>query len=378
MFQPLTKSDFGKTWEEARVYCRPVCFVDRPHELDEACLRIADTLLWFAAWHVSLRDTDEVRSAIVPVPELDAWIAAMPDRLAAAATAQRAAVARPRGALQLGERMVRLNEPQIMGILNVTPDSFSDGGKHVDAAAASEAGYALASAGAAIVDVGGESTRPGAPLVWEGDEIQRVEGVVAALAKGGVAVSIDTRKAAVMEAALAAGATVVNDISALRYDERAMEVVARAGCPVVLMHAPSAKSDPHEGGAYSHILFDVYDMLAERIAACTAAGIDPAKIIVDPGLGFGKGVADNLALVNGVALFHTLGCPILFGASRKRMIGALDNEAPTDQRLGGSAALHYQAATQGAQMLRVHDVAETRQALRVWRGLRDAALTGQD
>ncbi|KTE24494.1 MULTISPECIES: dihydropteroate synthase [unclassified Sphingopyxis] len=375
MFQPLTKPDLGKTWEDARVYCRPACFVDRPHELDDGCLRIADTMIWFAAWHVSLRDNESVRSAIVPISELDDWIAAMPDRLAEAVTAQRAAVVRPRGTLQLGERVVRLNEPQVMGILNVTPDSFSDGGKHIDTAAASEAGYALASAGAAIVDVGGESTRPGAPLVWEGDEIQRIEGVVSALAKGGVAVSIDTRKATVMEAALAAGATIVNDVSALRYDERAMEVVVRAGCPVVLMHAPSAKSDPHEGGTYSNILFDVYDMLAERIAACTAAGINPAKIIVDPGLGFGKGVADNLALVNGVALFHTLGCPILFGASRKRMIGALDNEAPTDQRLGGSVALHYQAATQGAQLLRVHDVAETRQALRVWRGLRDAALT---
>ena len=375
MFQPLAKSDFGKTWEDARVYLRPTCFVDRPHELDNDCLRIADTMVWFAAWHLSLRDDGVVRSAIVPVAELDGWVAAMSDRLAEAAMAQRIAVTRPRGTLQLGERTIRLSEPQIMGILNVTPDSFSDGGKHVDSVAAAEAGFAMGAAGAAIIDVGGESTRPGAPLVWEGDEIKRVEDVVAALAKGGVAVSIDTRKAAVMEAALAAGARIVNDISALRYDDRAMDVVARAGCPVVLMHAPSAKSDPHEGGQYAHILFDVYDMLAERVAACIAAGIDAAKIIVDPGLGFGKGVGDNLALINGLALFHTLGCPILFGASRKRLIGALDNEAPADQRLGGTVALHYQAATQGAQLLRVHDIAENRQALRVWRGLRDAALT---
>ncbi|MBB5706192.1 dihydropteroate synthase [Sphingopyxis panaciterrulae] len=376
MFAPLTRPGLGAASPDARLYCRPVCFVDRPHELDDACLRLADTMLWFAAWHVSLRDGTGVKSAIVPVPELDDWIAVLPDRLAEAATMQRAAIRRSRGALHLGERTVRLNEPQIMGILNVTPDSFSDGGKHVDAAAAVEAGFAMASAGAAIADVGGESTRPGAPLVWEGDEIQRVEAVVAALAKGGVAVSIDTRKAAVMEAALAAGATLVNDISALRYDDRAMEVVARAGCPVVLMHAPSAKSDPHEGGRYAHALFDVYDMLGDRVAACVAAGIDPAKIIVDPGIGFGKGIADNLALANGLSLFHTLGCPLLFGASRKRMIGALDNEAPADARLGGSLALHYRAAEQGAQLLRVHDVAETRQALRVWRGLRDAALTG--
>jgi dihydropteroate synthase len=375
MFQPLTKPDLGKMWEDARVYLRPTCFVDRPHELDEGALRIADTMVWFAAWHVSLRENDAVRSAVVPVAELDDWIAAMPDRQGEAAQAQRAGVTRSRGNLQLGERTIRLGEPQLMGILNVTPDSFSDGGKHVDAVAAADAGFAMATAGAAIIDVGGESTRPGAPLVWEGDEIQRVEAVVSALAKGGVAVSIDTRKAAVMEAALAAGAGIVNDISALRYDERAMDVVVQARCPVVLMHAPSAKSDPHEGGGYAHVLFDVYDMLAERVAACVAAGIDPAKIIVDPGIGFGKGVGDNLALVNGLALFHTLGCPILFGASRKRMIGALDNEAAAYQRLGGTVALHYQAAAQGAQLLRVHDIAENRQALRVWRGLRDAALT---
>jgi dihydropteroate synthase len=179
-----------------------------------------------------------------------------------------------------------------------------------------------------------------------------------------------------MEAALAAGAGIVNDISALRYDERALELVAKAGCPVVLMHAPSATSDPHEGGDYAHPLFDVYDMLAERIAACEAAGITRERIIVDPGIGFGKGVADNLALINGIALFHTLGCSILFGASRKRMIGALDNEAAADARLGGSVALHYQAASHGAQLLRVHDVPETRQALRMWRGIRDAALVG--
>lgn len=376
MFQPLTKPDLGQTWEDARVYLRPTCFIDRPHELDEGALRIADTMVWFAAWHVSLRNNDAVKSAVVPVAELDDWIAAMPDRLGEAAEAQRAGVARPRGNLRLGERTIRLGEPQLMGILNVTPDSFSDGGKHIDAAAAIDAGFAMGAAGAAIIDVGGESTRPGAPLIWEGDEIQRIEDVVAALAKGGVAVSIDTRKAAVMEAALAAGAGIVNDISALRYDDRAIEVVVQAGCPVVLMHAPSAKSDPHEGATYAHALFDVYDMLAERVAACKAAGVDPAKVIVDPGIGFGKGVGDNLALVNGLALFHTLGCPILFGASRKRLIGALDNEAAADQRLGGTVALHYQAAAQGAQMLRVHDVAENRQALRVWRGLRDTALTG--
>lgn len=376
MFTPLTKAALTSAPATARIYCRPTCFVDRPHELDDACLRIADTMLWFAAWHVSLVDGASVQSVVVTVPEMSGWLDAMPSAQGDAVRGQIAAVQRPRGSLKLGERIIRLNEPQLMGILNVTPDSFSDGGKHVDPQAAVDAGFAMASAGAAMIDVGGESTRPGAPLIWEGDEIKRVEGVVAALAKGGVAVSIDTRKAAVMEAALAAGASVINDISALRFDERAMEVVAKAGCPVVLMHAPSAKSDPHDGADYVHPLFDVYDMLAERVAACTAVGIAHDHIIVDPGIGFGKGVADNLSLVGGLALFHTLGCPVLFGASRKRMIGALDGEAATDARLGGSVALHYQAASHGAQLLRVHDVPETRQALRMWRGLRDAALVG--
>lgn len=174
MFTPLTKSDFATIAADARLYCRPTCFVDRPHELDDACLRIADTLVWFAACHVSVRDGAGVKSAIVPVAELGDWIAAMPDAVGQQAQAQLANVARPRGALKLGERVVRLNEPQIMGILNVTPDSFSDGGKHFDTQAAVDAGFAMAAAGAALIDVGGESTRPGAKELWEGDEIERI------------------------------------------------------------------------------------------------------------------------------------------------------------------------------------------------------------
>jgi dihydropteroate synthase len=375
MFEPLTLADLGGAGPDAQIYCRPTAFVDRPHELDANCLRLADTMLWFSAWHIGLRDGARVRSAVVPAAVMTDWRAAMPDRLAQAAATQLAQIARPRTSLTLKERVVRFNEPQVMGVLNVTPDSMSDGGKYGDAQAAIDTGFAMAAAGAAIVDVGGESTRPGAALVWEGDEIKRIEPVIAALAKGGVAVSVDTRKAAVMEAALAAGATLINDISALRYDDRALELVAKSGSPVVLMHAPSAKSDPHEGASYTHILYDVFDFLATRIAACEAAGIARDRIIIDPGIGFGKGVADNLILLNGLALFHALGCPLLFGASRKRMIGALDGEAGVGDRLGGSIALHYHAAALGAQLLRVHNVPETRQALRMWRGLRDAALT---
>jgi dihydropteroate synthase len=227
-------------------------------------------------------------------------------------------------------------------------------------------------AGAALLDIGGESTRPGAATVWEGDEIARVVPVIQLLGAAGAAVSIDTRKAAVMEAALDAGAGIVNDVSALTWDERAPEVVAARGCPVVLMHhrpKPDARTD---------VLIEVYDWLEARIEAAVAAGVDRARIIVDPGLGagsFGKNVRDNLTLINGLSLLHGLGCPILLGASRKTFIGALNGEAPVERRLGGSLATALAGAMQGVQLLRVHDAYETVQAVRVWRGLRDEALS---
>ncbi len=361
-----------------RIYLQPTAFVARPHGLDGRVERLRDGALWYSAYQLTRRDEAGGRrkgEALVPVDEIAATLATWPDAVRAQGERQLAALHSPTKPLTLGERVIRLDQPKVMGILNVTPDSFSDGGKHIDSEAAANAGFAMGEAGAALVDVGGESTRPGAPLIWEGDEIERVRPVIERLARGGVAVSADTRKAAVMEAALGAGAAIINDISALLYDERALDVVRQAGCPVILMHAPSQKSDPHEGGEYQDVLFDVYDWLAARVAAVEAAGIARDHIIVDPGIGFGKGVADNLALVNGAALFHTLGCPLLIGASRKRMIGALDHEAPAERRLGGSLALHLAAIERGAQIIRAHDVPETVQAIRLWQGLRDAALT---
>ena len=376
MLEPLTKADLQGFAPDARIYCQPACLVERPHGLDGRVARIADTMVWFAGWQVAVREPGgAVSEALVPVEEMADWIAAMPDALAARASAQVAAVSAPRAALDLKGRSIRMSDPQIMGILNCTPDSFSDGGRNGDPERACAAGVDMAAAGAAIVDVGGESTRPGAPLVWEGDEIARIIPVIERLARAGVAVSVDTRKAGVMEAALGAGATMINDVSALGYDERAAAVVAKAGCPVVLMHAPSQTSNPHANPHYDDVLYDVFDWLEAAIARALAAGISRDKIIVDPGIGFGKGVLENLRLTGGLALFHALGQPLLFGASRKRMIGALDGEAEADARLGGSIALAYQAASVGAQLHRVHDVAETRQALRVWRAGRDAALT---
>ncbi|WP_076071536.1 dihydropteroate synthase [Sphingomonas montana] len=359
------------------LYLRPTAFVDAPFGHDGQVLRLAGGLAWFAAVElIRVEAGRRVAQTLVPVDRLDAALTALPDAERAAGEAVLARLVAARPALTLAERTIRLDQPQVMAILNVTPDSFSDGGQHDgDAAAAAGAGVAMAAAGAALIDVGGESTRPGAAAVWEGDEIARIRPVVERMARAGVAVAIDTRKAAVMEAALGAGAGIVNDVSALSWDARSAGVVAAAGCPVVLMHHAGDPQTMQDRPAYGDVLIQVYDWLAARIAAAEAAGIARARIIVDPGIGFGKTVAHNLALLNGLSLFHGLGCPVLLGASRKRFIGALSNEAPVDRRLGGSVAIAMTGAAQGVQLLRVHDVAETVQALKVWRGLRDEALT---
>lgn len=357
----------------SRTYLRPTGFVDAPFGHDGKVARLAGGMLWFSAVEIAeVEGARLVSSELVSVEQLEQRIGDM------AAEAQTAweRIRADRAALTVGQRTVRLDQPQVVGILNVTPDSFSDGGRHDDAASAAEAGHAMATAGAAIVDVGGESTRPGAKPVWEGDELKRVLPIVEQLSRSGTAVSIDTRKAAVMEGALASGAGLVNDVSALTYDDRAIEVVAKAGCPVVLMHhqgqPETMQQAPHYEGP---VLFEVYDWLEAQIDAAALAGVDRSRILVDPGIGFGKSVQHNLQLLNGLSLFHGLGCGIMLGASRKRMIGALSGEAPADQRLAGSITLALKGAEQGAQLLRVHDVPETVQALKVWRGLRDAALT---
>jgi dihydropteroate synthase len=289
--------------------------------------------------------------------------------------AQWEALTTPRPPLQLGGRTIRLDQPQVMAIVNATPDSFSDGGQFADAAAAAEAGATMAAEGAAIIDVGGESTRPGARSIWEGDEIERVVPAIRQLASGGAAVSVDTRKADVMTAAVEAGAQMINDVSALTYDARSAEVAAGLKVPVVLMHHQGPPEVMQDDPRYDDVLVEVYLWLEERIAAAVEAGIASDKILVDPGFGFGKNVGHNLELMNGLALFHSLGCPLVIGASRKRTIGALSGEAPADKRLGGSIAFAMKAIEQAAQILRVHDAFETVQAVRIWRGLRDQALT---
>jgi dihydropteroate synthase len=210
--------------------------------------------------------------------------------------------------------------------------------------------------------------------VWEGDEIERIAPIIRQLAGSGAAVSADTRKADVMTAAIAAGARMINDVSALTYDDRSAGVIAGAGVPVVLTHHKGAPETMQDDPRYDDVLVEVYLWLDDRIRAAEGAGIKRDRVLVDVGFGFGKKLAHNLELMNGLALFHSLGCPLVVGASRKRTIGALSAEAPVDKRLGGSIAFALKAAEQGVQLLRVHDVFEAVQALRVWRGMRDQAL----
>ena len=360
-----------------RVYIRPVGLAESPQTFAGATIRLGSSLVWCHLLAIETFDAGRLTARqIVPVDAFAGAVSALNDDQVERARTQFANLSRQHAPLALGERMLRFDQPQVMGILNVTPDSFSDGGRFTDdPASAADAGFAMLTAGASLIDIGGESTRPDAPAVWEGDEIARVVPAIQALAHSGAILSVDTRKAAVMEAALDAGAHIVNDVSAMLFDNRALDVVAQAGCPVVLMHAPSQGQNPHSGAGYANVVTDVFDWLEARIAAVIKAGIARDRILIDPGIGFGKSLADNLALINALPLLHALGQPILFGASRKRMIGALSNEAPVDSRLGGSLALALSAIGSGAQIVRVHDVPETVQAARVWRGLRDAALT---
>jgi len=354
-------------------YLRPIALAESPQSEHGGAVRLAGGMVHASRFALMRREAGRIVARdLYGARELEQALPGLPEEV----RALWADLQHPPAALQCGARTIRLDQPQVMGILNVTPDSFSDGGEFLDRPEVAQAhAAAMLEAGAALIDIGGESTRPGAPAVWEGDELKRVIPMVERCAAMGAAISVDTRRAAVMEAALAAGAHVFNDVSALRHDPRSMELAVRSGAPVVLMHAPGEGEDLHGNAAYADVVLDVFDWLRERRDAALAAGIARERIVLDPGIGFGKSLAENLALMNALPLFHALGQPLLVGASRKRMIGALSAEAPAHQRLGGSLTLALRALDAGVQLLRVHDVPETVQALRVWRGLRDAALT---
>lgn len=364
-----------------RIYIQPLTLVPSPQAVAGDAVRLGGSMAYAHTFAVTICEAGEVVERATCTPrEMAEVLGDLSGPILDEAEAQWANIGRQHAPIQCGTRTVKLDEPQVMGILNVTPDSFSDGGKFNDYGTAMRVQAALMhEAGAALIDIGGESTRPGAKAVWEGEEIARVVPAIQHCVKMGAAVSVDTRRPGVMQAALDAGAHVINDVSALRHDPRSLQFAASTGKPVILMHAPGpsneAAQDLHDDAHYTNVVFDVFDWLRDRRDAALAAGIAREHIILDPGVGFGKSLAENLALLNALPLFHALGQPLLLGASRKRLIGALSNEAAADKRLGGSLALAKLGMDAGFHLLRVHDVAETVQLRNVWRGLRDAALT---
>ncbi|MGH1466892.1 MAG: dihydropteroate synthase [Cognatishimia sp.] len=263
-----------------------------------------------------------------------------------------------------------MQQPQTMGILNVTPDSFSDGGQHNAPKAAIARSREMVRQGATLIDVGGESTRPGSNLVAIEDEIARTAPVIEAVAAAAIApISIDTRKAPVAKAALAAGAGLINDVAGFTYDADLAPLAAAKAVPVCVMHAQGDPATMQDDPRYDDVLLDVYDFLEAQVGYLTGLGIPRGQIVVDPGIGFGKTTTHNLAILARLSLFHALGCPILLGASRKRFIGTIGDAAEAAARMPGSLAVALAGVAQGVQFLRVHDVAETTQALRLWQAV---------
>lgn len=340
----------------ARHYIRPIGRLGTSAQPIALAVAGREDLLFAAAEMIERRD-GIVQRHVVGAKELLEGVSAD-----AAGLLRR--VQRPRPAIA----GLALDRPRIMGIVNVTPDSFSDGGRYLGADAAIAHALQLENEGADILDIGGESTRPGSDPVGIEEECRRVLPVIEALAKRAqVPLCIDTRNGEVMRRAAQAGARILNDVSALAYDPKSLQVAAETGLPVVLMHAQGDPKTMQHNPVYADVVLDVYDALEARVEACEKAGIPRERLVVDPGIGFGKTVAHNLALLGALSVFHGLGCVLLLGASRKTFIGKLSGAAPAG-RLPGSVAAALMGAAQGVQIVRVHDVAATRQALAVWQG----------
>ncbi|MDR9484582.1 MAG: dihydropteroate synthase [Sediminimonas sp.] len=329
-------------------YYRPIAQTD-PHR-PAGAMTLAGGWTWFDRVEVLSR---EAPPRLIPAADL-------PDGARARLCAPREAIAG-----------MAMDAPRLMGILNITPDSFSDGGVHFAPDAAQAHARAMAEAGADIIDVGGESTRPGADEIAPDEEQRRTAPVIAAMRAAGLRtpISIDTRKRTVAQAAVAAGADLVNDVSGFTFDETLAGYCAEAGLPVCAMHTQGNPQTMQRDPRYGDVVLDVYDFLADRVAALVAAGIPRARIVVDPGIGFGKTQAHNLALLARLSVFHGLGCAVLLGASRKRFIGDIGAAAPGAARVHGSIAVALAGVAQGVQILRVHDVGETRSALNLWQAV---------
>ncbi len=351
---------------EDRLYLRPAGLVPLARAPERAALRpLAGGPLGFAAMELIARRPSRVTDrTMVPAPALQQWANGQDAAVAARIETCLGLIAAGRGPVT----GLALDAPRVMGIVNVTPDSFSDGGNFADPATAAAHGRALVAAGADILDIGGESTKPGAQEVPAEVQVARVVPVIESLADSGAVLSIDTRSAAVMRAAVAAGAAIINDVSALSHDPAALATARELAVPVILTHMRGAPETMADHAQYDDVSLDVFDELECHVEACIAAGIPRERLIIDPGFGFAKTRAQNVVLLSELALLHGLGCALAVGASRKSFAPG-HARIPTRERLPASLAAAFAAADQGAQILRVHDVRETCQMLAVWQNL---------
>jgi dihydropteroate synthase len=322
--------------------------------------------LAFPTCEIILRTRTETRRVIATLAEAEAWRQQAGAELSERLASRLDLLSRPRPGGN--------GAPILMGIVNVTPDSFSDGGEHLDPEAAVALALDQARAGASILDIGGESTRPGATAVDAATEIGRVQPVLERLARRrgehpGLQLSIDTRHAAVMRAALALGVDIINDVSALSDDPQSLAVAAASRARIVLMHKRGEPTEMNVAPRYEDVALDVFDEIEARLEAAVAAGIELSRLIIDPGIGFAKRSAENLALLRALPLFHGFGCPLLLGVSRKALIGGEQRRLTPKERLPGSLAAAMHALDQGVQMLRVHDVRESRQVVDLWQAI---------
>ena len=344
----------------ARLYLNPLALT-RGHAPGPSLPLAGGPLRFVALEAILAAGGRRIYDAAFPVSALAKLRAALPsalhgrcDVLLANLTAKR----KPFEKLSFGK-------PLVMGILNATPDSFSDGGDFFKAGDPVFRARRLVAEGADLLDVGAESTRPGSKPVSAAEELKRLASVLADIRKLKIPVSVDTRKSAVMKRALSAGAAIVNDVSALRYDDKSLAVIKNSGAGIVLLHAQGSPATMQKNPRYQDVVLEVFDFLEARIQHCVRAGIAKSRIFADPGFGFGKTTAHNLALLNALALFQGLGVPLVVGLSRKRFLGELTGEKDPRKRLGSSLAEAVLAASQGVQVIRCHDVAETRRALQI-------------
>jgi dihydropteroate synthase len=328
----------------------------------------------FLAGELSWREDGALEEKVLPAADLRAWAGASGPVFEQALERRLARLANPAPMPDLFLRAGKpATAPSIMGVINVTPDSFSDGGRFLDPGAAITHGERLHDEGADVLDVGGESTRPGAAPVSAEEEIRRVVPVVRALAGAGRAVSIDTRKAAVMRAALDAGATIINDISALRHDPDSLAVAGAGGCPVILMHSRGEPATMQDQPHYERASLDIFDHFEQRIQVWEEAGFARSRLLLDPGVGFGKTLAHNLEVLHRLDLYRSLGLPLMLGVSRKSFIARICGDLTPTERLPGSLAAALLGLAKGVSVLRVHDVAATRQAARLWQAIAGAS-----